>query len=88
MKVFTSLAFILAALCVAYACNQFSNCISCTNQSDRCIFIGIEDNYLCIRKIDASQHDFDYLSELPSDCDFDDGKQKLIHKLYYKNYKS
>lgn len=60
---------ILIALCAStFAHSEFKSCLTCTEHTDKCIYIGNEDFYSCINKIHAHNHDFDYMSELPSDC--------------------
>lgn len=60
------------------SCTEHTNCLDCiTNKSgpEICIYIGSNNLFACVNKLSAFDYDFDYLSEVTTDCDIDPGNK-------------
>lgn len=51
------------------ACNKYNDCLSCTFHSDSFLFIGLDDEFNFINKVEAYLHEFEYVAEMTADCE-------------------
>lgn len=65
----TKLVTLFALVASVSSCSIYTDCPSCTLHQNNCLFIGLDDEFICIDKVQAYMYDFDYVAEVEEDCD-------------------